>query len=55
MPRRPRLAARFPVHVTLRVRPHVYQLRPRRCFRVLGAAFLAAFKRLIEDPLAMLL
>jgi putative transposase len=42
---RPRLAARFPVHVTLRVRPHVYQLRSRRCFRVLGAAFLAARER----------
>ena len=42
---RPRLASRYPVHVTLRVRPHVFQLRSRRCFRVLGAAFLAARER----------
>jgi REP element-mobilizing transposase RayT len=27
------VAARFPVHVTLRVLPHVFQLRSRRCFR----------------------
>lgn len=42
---RPALAARYPVHVTLRVRPHVYQLRSRRCFRVVGAALLAARDR----------
>ncbi len=42
---RPRLAARYPVHVTLRVRPRVYQRRSRRCFRVLRAAFLAARER----------
>ena len=42
---RPRLASRYPIHVTLRVRPHVYQLRSRRCFRVVGAAFLAARER----------
>jgi len=35
---RPALAARFPVHVTLRVLPHVWNLRSRRTFRVLGAA-----------------
>jgi putative transposase len=35
---RPPLAARFPVHVTLRVLPHVWNLRSRRSFRVLGAA-----------------
>ena len=35
---RPALAARFPVHVTLRVLPHVWNLRSRRSFRVLGAA-----------------
>jgi REP element-mobilizing transposase RayT len=27
------LAARYPVHVTLRMAPHVFQLRSRRCFR----------------------
>ena len=32
------LAPRFPVHVTLRVLPHVWNLRSRRSFRVLGAA-----------------
>ena len=42
---RPRFASRYPVHVTLRVQPHVYQLRSRRCLRVLGAAFLAARER----------
>ena len=36
---------RAPVHVTLRVRPHVFQLRSRRCFRLLGEAFLAARER----------
>src|SRR5438876_2144541 len=35
---RPPLATRFPVHVTLRVLPHVWNLRSRRSFRVLGAA-----------------
>jgi putative transposase len=35
---RPALAARFPVHVTLRVLPHVWNLRSRRGLRVLGAA-----------------
>jgi REP element-mobilizing transposase RayT len=34
--------ARFPLHVTLRVRPEVWQLRSRRCFRVLDKAFRAA-------------
>jgi REP element-mobilizing transposase RayT len=32
------LAARFPVHVTLRVLPHVWNLRSKRSFRVLGTA-----------------
>lgn len=36
--RRPALAARFPVHVTLRVLPHVFSLRSRRSFRVIRAA-----------------
>jgi REP element-mobilizing transposase RayT len=35
---RPALAARFPVHVTLRVLPHVWSLRSRRSFRVLRTA-----------------
>ncbi|HKA89465.1 MAG TPA: transposase [Haliangiales bacterium] len=37
--------ARFPLHVTLRARPHVWQLRSRRCFRVLDSAFRAAAAR----------
>jgi REP element-mobilizing transposase RayT len=36
---RPRFARRMPVHVTLRVRPHVYNLRAKRCFRPLSRAF----------------
>ena len=35
---RPFLAARFPVHVTLRVLPHVWNLRSRRSLRILRAA-----------------
>src|SRR6266566_1116261 len=35
---RPPLAARYPVHVTLRVLPHVWNLRSGRTFRVLGRA-----------------
>jgi putative transposase len=35
---RPTLAPRFPVHVTLRVLPHVWNLRSRRSFRLLGRA-----------------
>ncbi|HKA88046.1 MAG TPA: transposase [Haliangiales bacterium] len=37
--------ARFPLHVTLRVKQHVWQLRSRRCFRVLERAFRAAAAR----------
>ncbi len=36
---REKLASRFPVHVTLRVRPEVWNLRSRRCFRALCGAF----------------
>ena len=36
---RPALAARHPVHATLRVLPHVWNLRSRRCFRAIAAAF----------------
>jgi REP element-mobilizing transposase RayT len=35
---RPKLAGRFPVHVTVRMRPHVWNLRSSRSFSVLGAA-----------------
>jgi REP element-mobilizing transposase RayT len=37
--RRPELAPRHPVHVTLRVRDEVWNLRSRRCFRALARAF----------------
>jgi putative transposase len=36
---RPVLKARFPVHVTWRMRKDVWNLRTRRCFRVLARAF----------------
>ena len=41
MPHKPRpaLAARFPVHVTLRVKEQVWNLRSRRSFRRIAAAF----------------
>jgi REP element-mobilizing transposase RayT len=42
---RPALAARFPVHVTLRMLPHVWNLRSRRSFRVIGTAVRAAGER----------
>ena len=38
---RPRLRRRMPVHVTLRVQREVYNLRSRRCFKRLEAAFFA--------------
>jgi REP element-mobilizing transposase RayT len=37
--RRSSLARRFPVHVTVRVRSDVYNLRAKRCFRRLEEAF----------------
>ena len=37
--RRPRLNARFPVHVTWRMRRGVWNLRTRRCFTALARAF----------------
>jgi REP element-mobilizing transposase RayT len=40
------LAARFPVHVTLRVGPDVWNLRSRRSFRVIGTALGAGAERL---------
>lgn len=36
---RPKLAPRYPVHVTLRVRNEVWNLRSRRCFRALARGF----------------
>src|SRR6266576_2213365 len=36
---RPELAARFPVHVTWRMKKEVWNLRTRRCFSVLKRAF----------------
>ncbi|HKA87772.1 MAG TPA: transposase [Haliangiales bacterium] len=37
--------ARFPLHVTLRMRQHVWQLRSRRCFRIIEKALFAACDR----------
>ena len=47
MPHRPRpaLAGRFPVHVTLGVHEHVWNLRSRRSFRRIAAAFRAVHGR----------
>lgn len=42
---RPALASRFPVHVTLRMQPEVWNLRSRRSYRVLERAFLAGAER----------
>jgi putative transposase len=39
------LNARFPVHVTVRVMPHVFNLRSRRSFRVLRRAFSSGGER----------
>jgi REP element-mobilizing transposase RayT len=42
---RPALARRFPVHVTLRVRREVWNLRSNRCFRVIRRAFVGGNER----------
>ncbi len=42
---RERFARLLPVHVTLRVADHVYNLRSRRCFSALSRAFGAAAER----------
>ena len=42
---RQRFAARYPLHVTLRVRQHVFQLRSKRCFSVIRAGIEAARER----------
>ncbi len=44
--RRPTLAARYPAHVTVRMLPHVWNLRSRRSFAVIGKAVRAAAQRL---------
>ena len=43
--RRQAVASSHPVHVTLRVRRHVWNLRARRCRRILEAAFASARER----------
>lgn len=43
--KRPALARRFPVHVTVRMLPHVWNLRSRRSFRVIGRAVFAGASR----------
>jgi putative transposase len=43
--RRPVLKARFPVHVTWRMKREVWNLRSRRCFTVLSRAFWAGANR----------
>src|SRR5260370_41845418 len=43
--RRPAVAKRFPLHVIVRMRGHVYAMRSRRCFRVLSRAVAAARSR----------
>jgi REP element-mobilizing transposase RayT len=42
---RPRVSRHHPVHVTLRVREHVWNLRSRRCFRLIEAALASSRAR----------
>jgi hypothetical protein len=42
---RPALSGREAVHVTVKVRAHVWNLRTRRCFEILCAAFVAGCNR----------
>src|SRR5689334_16736094 len=42
---RERFERTLPVHVTLRMAAHVYNLRSRRCFSVIARAFAAAGER----------
>ncbi len=42
LPRRARFNKPTPVHVTVRVAQRVWNLRSRRCYRVVTAAFAAA-------------
>jgi putative transposase len=43
--RRPSLSSHHPAHVTLRVLPHVWNLRSRRAFRAVGRAFVSRKER----------
>src|SRR5258708_21371167 len=43
--RRPPLSPHHPAHVTLRVLPHVWNLRSRRSFRAIGRAFVSSKER----------
>jgi REP element-mobilizing transposase RayT len=46
VPHLPRaFGARFPLHVRVRMRPHVWQLRSRRCFTIIEQAFFKAAAR----------
>ncbi len=38
---RPKLTHHVPVHVTLRMRKHVWNMRSRRCFRIIERSFIA--------------
>jgi putative transposase len=42
---RPRTTRRYPVHVTVRVQDHVWNLRSRRCFRLIEDALEASRER----------
>src|SRR5262245_46408887 len=44
--RRPALATRFPVHVTMRALPHVWNLRGKKTARVVGRVLYEARERL---------
>src|SRR5690349_2648355 len=43
--KRPVLSARYPVHATWRVLPHVWNLRSRRCFSRIARCFMAGRDR----------
>ena len=43
--RRPALSSHHPAHITLRVLPHVWNLRSRRAFRAIGRAFASSKER----------
>src|SRR4249920_2892492 len=43
--RRERIERRLPVHVTVRMAQHVYNLRSRRAFSIIGPAIAAAAER----------
>ncbi len=43
--KRPTLTHHLPVHITLRVQKQVWNLRTRRCFRIINRAFVAGCER----------